>query len=134
MVCLAGCSTGATPGDLFGTAIRYYLIISPWNWNNLTSIGRETFLVKVEWKDDWPIFNDGNNITLKTTGRDLIKSASKPSLQTWKADLSKDDLEFGWYQKSKLSKQLRIHLTYPRYTHQAKLHSYRKAECAKTLR
>ncbi|RKL21598.1 hypothetical protein BFJ68_g1910 [Fusarium oxysporum] len=66
-------------------------------------LGRETFLVKVEWKDDWPIFNDGNNITLKTTGRDLIKSASKPSLQTWKADLSKDDLELGWYQKKKPS-------------------------------
>ncbi|KAJ4166591.1 hypothetical protein NW765_007832 [Fusarium oxysporum] len=68
-------------------------------------LGRETFLVKVEWKDDWPIFNDGNNITLKTTGRDLIKSASKPSLQTWKADLSKDDLEFGWYQKNTPIKQ-----------------------------
>ncbi|EMT66530.1 Putative beta-xylosidase [Fusarium odoratissimum] len=68
-------------------------------------LGRETFLVKVEWKDDWPIFNDGNNITLKTTGRDLIKSASKPSLQTWKADLSKDDLELGWYQKNTPIKQ-----------------------------
>ncbi|KAG5758300.1 hypothetical protein H9Q72_013566 [Fusarium xylarioides] len=65
-----------------------------------TQLGRETFLVKVEWKHDWPVFNDGNNITLKTAGRNLIKSASKPSLQTWKADLSKDDLELGWYQKN----------------------------------
>ncbi|SCO12552.1 related to xylosidase/arabinosidase [Fusarium fujikuroi] len=68
-------------------------------------LGRETFLVKVEWKDDWPIFNDGHNITLKTVGRDLIKSASKPSLQKWKADLSKDELELGWYQKNTPIKQ-----------------------------
>ncbi|KAF5608449.1 xylosidase arabinosidase [Fusarium subglutinans] len=64
-------------------------------------LGRETFLVKVEWKNDWPVFNDGKNITLKTEGRNLIKSASKPSLRIWKADLSKDDLELGWYQKKK---------------------------------
>lgn len=82
-------------------------IILPYLWerNELTFIGRETFLVKVEWKDDWPIFNDGRNITLKTIGRDLIKSASKPSMQKWKADLSKDELELGWYQKSRLALQ-----------------------------
>jgi beta-xylosidase len=103
VVCLTGCPTSATPGDVFGTTTRYYLTRSLCDWNKLTSIGRETFLVKVEWKDDWPVFNDGNNITLKTTGRDLVRSASKQSLQTWKADLSKNDLELGWYQKSKLS-------------------------------
>jgi beta-xylosidase len=66
----------------------------------LTLLGRETFLVKVEWNDDWPIFNDGKNIMLETAGRDLVKSASKPGLHTWNADLSKDTLELGWYQKS----------------------------------
>ncbi|KAF5251619.1 hypothetical protein FANTH_3229 [Fusarium anthophilum] len=68
-------------------------------------LGRETFLVKVEWKNDWPVFNDGKNITLKTAGRDLIRSASKPSHQIWKADLSRDDLELGWYQKNTPIKQ-----------------------------
>ncbi|KAF4343499.1 xylosidase arabinosidase [Fusarium beomiforme] len=62
-------------------------------------LGRETFLVKLEWKDDWPIFNDGHNITLKTTGRDIVKSASNKGPQTWKADMSRDTLELGWYQK-----------------------------------
>jgi beta-xylosidase len=65
----------------------------------LNLLGRETFLVKVEWEDDWPIFNDSNNITLTTAGRDIVKSASKPSPQIWKADLQRDTLELGWYQK-----------------------------------
>ncbi|KAM0551307.1 hypothetical protein ACHAPJ_008411 [Fusarium lateritium] len=68
-------------------------------------MGRETFLVKVEWEDDWPIFNDGNNITLKTAGRDLVKSASSSGPQTWRADLSRDKLELGWYQKNTPIKQ-----------------------------
>ncbi|KAI1056506.1 hypothetical protein LB507_002278 [Fusarium sp. FIESC RH6] len=68
-------------------------------------LGRETFLVKVEWQDDWPIFNDGNNITLTTAGRDIVKSASKPGPQIWKADLQRDTLELGWYQKGTPIKQ-----------------------------
>ncbi|KAJ4122913.1 hypothetical protein NW768_009901 [Fusarium equiseti] len=70
----------------------------PWE-----SQGRETFLVKVEWKDDWPIFNEGNNITLKTAGRDIVKTASKPAPQIWKANLQRDNLELGWYQKGMFS-------------------------------
>ncbi|KAM0205801.1 hypothetical protein ACHAPA_009189 [Fusarium lateritium] len=68
-------------------------------------LGRETFLVKIEWKDDWPVFNDGKNITLETAGRDLITSASKPGLHAWSADLSRDTLELGWYQKNTPIKQ-----------------------------
>ncbi|KAF4466299.1 xylosidase arabinosidase [Fusarium albosuccineum] len=64
-------------------------------------MGRETFLVKVEWKDDWPIFNNGKNITLETEGRSLVKTTSSDALQAWKADLSRDTLELGWYQKKK---------------------------------
>jgi beta-xylosidase len=65
-------------------------------------LGRETFLVKVEWKDDWPVFNDGNNITLKTAGRKAIAQAlAQPNAVNWKADLSRNDLELGWYHKSK---------------------------------
>lgn len=67
-------------------------------------IGRETFLVKVDWVDDWPVFNEGKNITLLTQGRDAQlrapgKYSNEPS--TWTADLTKPDLELGWYQKSK---------------------------------
>ncbi|KAF4996497.1 hypothetical protein FDECE_12413 [Fusarium decemcellulare] len=68
-------------------------------------MGRETFLVKVEWKDDWPVFNDGKNITLETEGRSLIKSAPGAALKKWEADLSQRRLELGWYQKNTPLKQ-----------------------------
>lgn len=64
--------------------------------------GRETFLVKVDWVDDWPVFNDGQNITLLTRGRDSKTSKHvDSSALVWKADLDRPDLELGWYQKSK---------------------------------
>jgi beta-xylosidase len=66
-------------------------------------LGRETFLVKVDWEDDWPVFNDGKNVSLKTAGRrQVVKSSGvdKDGFK-WKADLSRRDLELGWYHKSK---------------------------------
>jgi beta-xylosidase len=58
--------------------------------------GRETFLVKVDWEDDWPVFNNGKNIRLQTEGRDGQQLVHQVS---WKADLKKESLELGWYQK-----------------------------------
>lgn len=61
--------------------------------------------MKVDWVDDWPVFNGGRNITLLTKGRDpqveRMKSGDVP-LQ-WQADLKRPDLELGWYQKSEWS-------------------------------
>lgn len=64
--------------------------------------GRETFLVKVDWIDDWPVFNEGKNIALLTQGRDPKPEAAEPDGQalSWTADLTKTELELGWYQKS----------------------------------
>ncbi|KAF6837966.1 Non-reducing end alpha-L-arabinofuranosidase BoGH43B 2 [Colletotrichum musicola] len=65
-------------------------------------MGRETFLVRVDWEDDWPIFNGGRNITLETVGREhvaKVATADATGLK-WKADLSKDSLEIGWYHKN----------------------------------
>lgn len=64
-------------------------------------MGRETFLVRVDWKDGWPIFNGGKNITIKTEGHDSMVTVSTPGPTKWQADLGKPDLELGWYQKSK---------------------------------
>ncbi|KAF2625750.1 glycoside hydrolase family 43 protein [Macroventuria anomochaeta] len=65
----------------------------------------ETFLVKVEWADGWPVFNDGKNIRFTTEGRDEIEQLvlqSKPEGIRWQAalDPGKDALELGWYQKN----------------------------------
>jgi beta-xylosidase len=52
--------------------------------------GRETFLVKVDWEDDWPVFNNGKNIRLQTEGRNGQQLVHQMS---WKADLKKESLE-----------------------------------------
>lgn len=63
-------------------------------------LGRETFLVKVDWVDDWPIFNNGKNIGIVTEGRDsVVQAVTAQGGALWQADLTKDDLELGWYQK-----------------------------------
>ncbi|KAH9892958.1 glycoside hydrolase family 43 protein [Xylariomycetidae sp. FL2044] len=72
-------------------------------------LGRETFLVKVDWFDDWPVFNDGKNITLETVGRYPIQQrltvqSPKGSIK-WQANLDLPDLELGWYQKNTPLKQ-----------------------------
>lgn len=81
--------------------------MSAWNSNNdsilsLTMPGRETFLVKVDWVDDWPVFNDGKNIAILTQGRDPQQIASDYAVEVskWTADLNETNLELGWYQKS----------------------------------
>ncbi|CAO2654047.1 Nn.00g107800.m01.CDS01 [Neocucurbitaria sp. VM-36] len=68
-------------------------------------LGRESFLVKVDWVDDWPVFNDGKNITLLTEGREPITqlvTQAKPNNIRWRATINaeKPTLELGWYQKN----------------------------------
>ncbi|KAF4820030.1 Non-reducing end alpha-L-arabinofuranosidase BoGH43B [Colletotrichum siamense] len=65
-------------------------------------MGRETFLVRVDWVDDWPIFNQGRNITLRTVGREHVQKAPVANAVgvRWRADLSKSSLELGWYHKN----------------------------------
>ncbi|KAI1115731.1 glycoside hydrolase family 43 protein [Nemania sp. NC0429] len=71
-------------------------------------MGRESFLVKVDWIDDWPIFNEGRNITLTTAGREPVEQAPGQINShdiRWQADLSRTSLELGWYQKNTPLKQ-----------------------------
>ncbi|KAK2597093.1 hypothetical protein N8I77_012961 [Diaporthe amygdali] len=70
-------------------------------------LGRETFLVKVDWVDDWPVFNEGKNIALLTQGRNSQFERISPCNETldWRANLEKPDLELGWYQKNTPLKQ-----------------------------
>ncbi|ORY54556.1 glycosyl hydrolase [Pseudomassariella vexata] len=71
-------------------------------------VGRETFLVKVDWVDDWPVFNDGKNVTLVTHGRNPAKqllAQTKPDNIKWRADLDQSLLGLGWYQKNTPLKQ-----------------------------
>ncbi|KAI1292726.1 glycoside hydrolase family 43 protein [Xylaria venustula] len=66
-------------------------------------MGRESFLVKVDWVDDWPVFNGGRNITLATASRMPIEQAIteiKPGDTKWHAALNNQKLDLGWYQKN----------------------------------
>ncbi|KAI0015858.1 beta-xylosidase [Xylariomycetidae sp. FL0641] len=66
-------------------------------------MGRETFLVKVDWEDDWPVFNDGRNVTLSTQGRapvEQLVAQIRPGDVKWQAKLDGRDLGLGWYQKN----------------------------------
>ncbi|KAF3402989.1 Non-reducing end alpha-L-arabinofuranosidase BoGH43B [Talaromyces pinophilus] len=58
--------------------------------------GRETFLVPVDWVDDWPIFNGGQKISLDSGHPAVVQQ--KP--RTWKDDFTNPDLQLGWYRKN----------------------------------
>ncbi|PVH76169.1 glycoside hydrolase family 43 protein [Cadophora sp. DSE1049] len=49
-------------------------------------LGRETFLVGVEWVDDWPVFNGGKNVGILTEGPEGVVQMAKE--MRWKANLS----------------------------------------------
>jgi beta-xylosidase len=63
-------------------------------------IGRETFLIPVEWKDDWPVFNGGNKIALQGESPHLHEIQTPVS---WRDDFSSPQLQLGWYRKSMLT-------------------------------
>lgn len=66
---------------------------------NLTSLGRETFLIPVEWdNDDWPVMNGGKKISLQSVGPGLYQHEFPV---TWRDNFSSSQLQLGWYRKSK---------------------------------
>lgn len=70
---------------------KYWLVII------LTFLGRETFLVPLEWKDDWPVINGGQKISLNSHGPGLYEFNTPVS---WRDEFSDTKLQVGWYRKS----------------------------------
>lgn len=69
-----------------------------WDGSLLTTIvGRETFLVHVEWENDWPVINGGKKIALQSTGPGLYQHEI---LVSWRDEFSGSQLQLGWYRKS----------------------------------
>lgn len=101
---MAGAPAGLVAG--FSSLVSSTIYQKSWCVMTLTDLGeisgRETFLVKVDWVDDWPVFNEGRNITLLTIGRDTLIERAKPDEvpTSWHVDLTRRNLELGWYQKS----------------------------------
>lgn len=58
--------------------------------------GRESFLIKVKWVNDWPVFNEGQKLQLS------FESHQEPiaSNPNWRDDFGNKDMALGWYSKS----------------------------------
>lgn len=59
--------------------------------------GRETFLIPMEWKEDWPVFNAGKKIPLKGTAKGLYEIQQRSA---WRDDFDQAEMQLGWYRKS----------------------------------
>ncbi|BCS28617.1 glycoside hydrolase family 43 protein [Aspergillus puulaauensis] len=59
--------------------------------------GRETFLVPVDWVDDWPVVNAGKKITLHSNSPHLYEYS--PPVE-WRDDFSSPTMQLGWYRKN----------------------------------
>lgn len=56
---------------------------------DLAQLGRETFLVPVEWADGWPVFNHGKRVTTEVTA-DLPPT---PAPSIWRDDFKSRELQ-----------------------------------------
>jgi beta-xylosidase len=59
--------------------------------------GRETFLIPMHWENDWPVFNNGNKISLRGSAKGDYKL--HPS-NARRDNFEHDAMELGWYRKS----------------------------------
>ena len=61
-------------------------------------LGRETFLIPVTWKDDWPVFNEEKQVTIAGKASGLYEHEHDP---TWRDDFEDAaGMQLGWYRKS----------------------------------
>jgi beta-xylosidase len=63
----------------------------------LIKIGRETFLVPLNWEQDWPVINGGQKITLQSHGPGLYQLETPVS---WRDEFTAPEMQLGWYRKS----------------------------------
>ncbi|KAK2731507.1 beta-xylosidase [Colletotrichum kahawae] len=74
----------------------YASLLARRNVNGRSVLGREAFLVKVDWEDDWPTMNGGEALMLSQSiegGPD--QNLPKPQ---WTDDFSGAELDLSWYQ------------------------------------
>ncbi len=87
--------------DNFGNWYGVFLGCRPYDNNNHFNTGRETFMVPVSWKEDWPVFELGTDSVSKKypTPNNVVKQemAFKNSGEyTFKADFNTEKLDFEW--------------------------------------
>ncbi|KAL2838576.1 glycosyl hydrolase [Aspergillus pseudodeflectus] len=70
----------------------------------LSTLGRETFLAPVQWRDGWPVVNGGARIGLEM---EMAAASSSPGAHdapikqdirtSWRDDFDSPELQLGWY-------------------------------------
>ncbi|PLB55756.1 hypothetical protein P170DRAFT_443475 [Aspergillus steynii IBT 23096] len=59
--------------------------------------GRETFLIPVQWHDDWPVFNEALEVSLRARGPGLYEHSIPAG---WRDNFNEATLQLGWYRKN----------------------------------
>ncbi|WYZ35283.1 hypothetical protein EsH8_I_001559 [Colletotrichum jinshuiense] len=73
----------------------YASLLARRNVKGASPLGRETFLVKVDWADGWPTMNGGEPLLLSQTVDGPDQQLPKPR---WVDDFSGPELGVSWYQ------------------------------------
>lgn len=79
-----------------------------------STIGRETFLMPVEWVDEWPVVSDNRKSKIIV---EAPITAEQKIVNEWSADFEKDNLELEWlhlrnvYSENYILKDGQLHLT-----------------------
>ncbi|KAJ5786976.1 Concanavalin A-like lectin/glucanase subgroup [Penicillium paradoxum] len=60
-------------------------------------LGRETFLLPLKWKDNWPVINRGQKICLQSEGPGLYRFQPKIA---WRDEFADTEMQLGWYRKN----------------------------------
>ncbi|KAJ5320639.1 hypothetical protein PENANT_c033G11550 [Penicillium antarcticum] len=60
-------------------------------------LGRETFLVPLDWEQDWPVINGGQKITLQSQGPGLYQLDTPVC---WRDEFAAPEMQLGWYRKN----------------------------------
>ncbi|TDZ39245.1 Non-reducing end alpha-L-arabinofuranosidase BoGH43A [Colletotrichum spinosum] len=74
----------------------YASLLARRNVKGASPLGRETFLVKVDWEDDWPTMNDGEPLLLSQSVEGPDQRLPKP---VWRDDFPGSELGVSWYQQ-----------------------------------
>lgn len=81
--------------SVFGILLHYHDLCFVLRSNG--GAGRETFLVPVDWVDDWPVVNSGKKIALQNNSPHLYEYS--PPVE-WRDGFTSPTMQLGWYRKN----------------------------------
>ncbi|KLO94696.1 putative xylan 1,4-beta-xylosidase [Fusarium fujikuroi] len=89
-------STGHATLTKTNDGLWYATFLARRNINGSSPLGRETFMVNIDWKDEWPVFNQGDPVLLSKQIKPEVGPRQVP--RQWVDDFSRTNLDPSWYQ------------------------------------